>query len=456
MKIIINESKFMNLFEAATLDYIYNKYYNNIPNDEFMQIIQADPTYNPQKQSKMGKYGKWLLNQYQQKNLKLEDLYKAKEYLTYFVKYYNILPEKDINKYPNIVELYKTIKDYIGKDNIATSKSDEVRRIKQDAKKVYEDAEWLVIIPLTKEASCYYGKNTEWCTAAETSHNYFDQYNNQGPLYININKTNNKKYQFHFETDSFMDENDEPIKNPIAETIGFNENIKQWYKNDVKEGWKLSKISYEVYGVGDVTYTLESDKESYEEMGFNLVSSYLTKPIATNLIINPNKLNDYFDSLNDYEFLLLPNTYGYNSLILDDDGNLELYSHYIKYATELYNKNGNYNDFDFHFLETVDTSGRYNIITTKGHNLFEDKYDNIHSASLITSDIIEVKLHNKTSSIVFWGSDNEIDDIINVNLEPLDYGEEFIVLTFKNGEKLNVNAYEGYEMDFDENDEEYL
>lgn len=72
--IILTESQANNvkslIFEQylieATLDDIYTKYYSNIPQDEFWQIIKADPTYNEQKSQKMGKYGKWLLNLYKQ------------------------------------------------------------------------------------------------------------------------------------------------------------------------------------------------------------------------------------------------------------------------------------------------------------------------------------------------------------------------------------------------------
>lgn len=127
----INES----LLLEATLDDIYTKYYSNIPQDEFWQIIKADPTYNEQKSQKMGKYGKWLLNLYKQGKLKNEDLYKATDYLSYFVKYYNKITEKDINKLPDLPSLYNIIKPYKeASDNgedIATSKSDEVRRIKK-------------------------------------------------------------------------------------------------------------------------------------------------------------------------------------------------------------------------------------------------------------------------------------------------------------------------------------
>ena len=264
----INES----LLLEATLDDIYTKYYSNIPQDEFWQIIKADPTYNEQKSQKMGKYGKWLLNLYKQGKLKNEDLYKATDYLSYFVKYYNKITEKDINKLPDLPSLYNIIKPYKeASDNgedIATSKSDEVRRIKEDAEKVFEDNQWLVVVPHTQEASCYYGKNTQWCTAATDSYNMFNHYNNQGPLFINIRKTDGKKFQFHFETNSFMDETDTPIRTPIAKTIGLNANLLQYYIS--RYGGKATIIltcnNLDLYDIdidGEEPYYVYNDYDGY-------------------------------------------------------------------------------------------------------------------------------------------------------------------------------------------------
>ena len=264
----INES----LLLEATLDDIYTKYYSNIPQDEFWQIIKADPTYNEQKSQKMGKYGKWLLNLYKQGKLKNEDLYKATDYLSYFVKYYNKITEKDINKLPDLPSLYNIIKPYKeASDNgedIATSKSDEVRRIKEDAEKVFEDNQWLVVVPHTQEASCYYGKNTQWCTAATDSYNMFNQYNNKGPLFINIRKTDGKKFQFHFETNSFMDETDTPIRTPIAKTIGLNANLLQYYIS--RYGGKATIIltcnNLDLYDIdidGEEPYYVYNDYDGY-------------------------------------------------------------------------------------------------------------------------------------------------------------------------------------------------
>ena len=219
--IMITESQAMDLLiEAATIQDIYQKYYSNIPQDIFQQIISADPTYNIEKPNKMGKYGKWLLALYQKQNLKIEDLYKAKDYLSTFIKFNAKLQERDIMKYHSLQELFTSIEPFIQNPQQAATKSEEIRNIKEGAEKVYEDNKWLVVVPHTKEASCYYGKGTQWCTAADHSDNMFDTYNKHGFLYINILKGTNTKYQFHFESNSFMDATERPIKQPIAETIG--------------------------------------------------------------------------------------------------------------------------------------------------------------------------------------------------------------------------------------------
>ena len=174
----------------------------------------------------MGKYTDWMIRLYRSGNLKMEDLYKATEYLEAFHKFKNRIEKKDIGQYQSLPELYRVVRTFIDNPDQATSKSDEIRKIKEGAEKVYEDDEWLVIVPHTKEAAIEYGKGTQWCTAAKESYNYFDYYNNDGPLYININKKTGRKYQFHFETGQFMDENDSPTTN---EYIGLSDDLIAFY-----------------------------------------------------------------------------------------------------------------------------------------------------------------------------------------------------------------------------------
>jgi len=164
-------------------------------------------------------YFTWLYNLLKTGNLKEEDFYKAKEYLNLFGKFINKIPKenRDINKFKTLGDLYLVVKPFAeGEPTQATSKSDELRKIKkEEIDKVFENENWLVMIPKTERASCLIGKGTQWCTAAEESDNYFERYSKDGPLYVIVNKDTNadgsKKYQLHFETDSLMDENDRPI-----------------------------------------------------------------------------------------------------------------------------------------------------------------------------------------------------------------------------------------------------
>ena len=217
------------LSEAASLDDVHAKYYSSIPRDTFERIVSADPTSGT---DKMGRYGKWLLGLYKGGRLKEEDLYKAKQYLSLFDKFKGRLERKDIGQYGSLPALYDAVRPFESGD-ISANNSEEERRIKaNEAKRVYESPEWLVIVPLTREAACLYGKGTKWCTAAEESDNYFDYYNEQGPLYININRRDGRKYQVHFETKSFMDARDEETD---AEEAGFSDGLIKFYVKRI--GW---------------------------------------------------------------------------------------------------------------------------------------------------------------------------------------------------------------------------
>ena len=242
----LTENIFYKLFLIeATSEEIYQKYYSDIPYETYCQILQLDPTY---RNNRMGKYTKWLLNIYRKGTFKEGDFWEARELLPVYDKYRNVIETKDIMKLNSIGELYQVVQPYMGGDK-ATSKSDAARKIKNGAEKVYEDDQWAIVIPHTKEAAILYGKHTKWCTAAERSGNMFDYYNNEGPLYINIDKVNNRKYQFHFESSQFMDEQNIDVRNEakqedanksIADLIGMSQGAREYYWN--KLGYKSGVV----------------------------------------------------------------------------------------------------------------------------------------------------------------------------------------------------------------------
>jgi hypothetical protein len=192
---------------------IRQKYYSGVPYDVFTQIVSADVVSSNLQKHKLGKYAKWMLHLYGKNHLKVEDLYKVQEYIPVFDKATkaNKLREKDVNCYKSLADMYVAVEPFLEKQTI--SNKEEIRHIKEHgAEKLYEDETFTVIHPMTEAASCFYGKGTQWCTAAAKISNAFKSYNYRGKLYIIIDKIKNRKYQFHLESMSFCDEQDASIK----------------------------------------------------------------------------------------------------------------------------------------------------------------------------------------------------------------------------------------------------
>ena len=178
---------------------------------QFFKIESVDPTENKE-------YLNWLINIYLSGNLKDEDIYKANGYITLFNRNKERLPieQRNINSYIDLSSLYNVVSIFEKGEEISTSEKQKIIKL-EGAKQVYDSENWKVIIPKTEEAACLYGKNTKWCTASKDDNNQFKRHNEQGPLYILINKkiSNDrdvmKKLQFHFESNQFMDTTDKSV-----------------------------------------------------------------------------------------------------------------------------------------------------------------------------------------------------------------------------------------------------
>ena len=419
-RIIITEGQLYNLIcEAATLDDIYVKYYSDIDRGIFNKIVSSDPTWREDKPNKMGKFGKWLLKLWVNKKLMLEDLYKATEYLSYFVKYNNRIEVKDINKYHSLPELYNIVKVFMDNPEIATSNSDEVRRIKEGADKVFENGEWLVIVPHTKEASCYYGKGTQWCTAAEQSNNMFDHYNNQGNLYINIRKSDGEKFQFHFESGSFMDATDTPIESPVYDTIGFGYSILDYYKENLSSDNfnKLVETKIEVNSNdnGEILMYCTTPYINYyylyDESYGTLVADGL-KRVDPDYITNSLHLNRY---------VVIENLYGYYTLVtLNSEGCHEKISDNLISVDKVDKLFGtSFDDTDNNYMYLVDKEGIMEIYNSDvGYVFYKENVSNIIDKGSMYNDVLWFKKKNGLYDIVDVNYDNSL-----YNLRPIDESE---------------------------------
>lgn len=209
---------------------IHKKYYADMHDDVFWQIVQADPTYDAEGHpGKKGKYTQWLLNAYKKGVIGTDALNECCFLLDVFHRYRQLLDERDIMKYDTLQKLRDALDPYLDDpyaDVHETSKAMRIRKIKEGAEKVYEDEQWAVFVPHTWEASRYYGKGTRWCTAYDYDDYYFNQYNSKGPLYININRQTKEKWQFHFETQTYCNERDERVS---LDDVPLTDGLRQFY-----------------------------------------------------------------------------------------------------------------------------------------------------------------------------------------------------------------------------------
>ena len=166
-----------------------------------------------------------------------EDLPKAKEYIELLYKYRNAVKVNytdidTINTLFNIAKRFMLSKDNVNIKILLDNLEKDI-----DYFTLLNGDKWYIFKPISEKGACVLGTGTQWCTAwgqystnpeYKERLNHFKTHNNQGPLYILINKDDNSdKYQFHFESKQFKNKYDYEIdKQTFIET---NEEIKKFY-----------------------------------------------------------------------------------------------------------------------------------------------------------------------------------------------------------------------------------
>lgn len=110
-----------------------------------------------------------------------------------WVSYRNQAKSPDIFQYKSFNELRDEISK--AKEKSFTKKLKKASPGK-DYKKVYEDDDMVMIVPLTHVGSCKYGQGTRWCTASKTHPQYFEGYNERGVLFRILQKNDNYLERF--------------------------------------------------------------------------------------------------------------------------------------------------------------------------------------------------------------------------------------------------------------------
>ena len=174
--------------------------------DIILQYIEkGDPTPNKE-------YSQSIAKMYSNGLSKMEDVVST--LADYLVKFDRLKrkkkiqpPRNDFNRYKDLESFYDVVDEY-------PEEEEAKPEVKQNAKELYRDSKLIVTVPQDVQAACYYGQGTRWCTAGKNN-NMYDYYTKGNrPLYVIIPRQQaypGEKYQFHFETKQFMNEQDQQI-----------------------------------------------------------------------------------------------------------------------------------------------------------------------------------------------------------------------------------------------------
>ena len=322
------------LKEARELNSLINAFVNKNPNvnsNDLAKLFTADPTTIQNNRGTFaGKYCIWIGNQYVNGKLKVGDIPELKKALTT----YNINKSQIVTPISNI----KSLSDLIA---IISNYTDDFKATRQLSKgeqaleKVYEDADWVVYIPHTYEASRKIGGDTSWCTASSNS-SYFNMYTKDGPLYVNIRKSDGSKYQFHFPTRQFMDINDEEVS--IRE-LGLSEGLVKFYET-VYPNFNLY-MKYDFVG---------NFYNGYARVNLNNKWNYID---TQGKLVSPNQWFDWiYDFYNGYGIVKLNNKWNYI------DTRRKLLS-----PNQWFDGVGNF----YNGYARVKLNGKWNLINTQGN-----------------------------------------------------------------------------------------
>jgi hypothetical protein len=163
----------------------------------------------------------WLVRQYAQGGLRLEDLGTANETLDMFQRYASRLPtaQRDLGQYHSLAAVWDVVFPLAEAEQSKLSsrarKDMEKTRAYAESHILRQDEDGFTIaVPLTEFAAKWWGRGTRWCTASK-KYNRFWEYHKVAPLFVFVipELGAQGKFQFWATRDDFqfMDAADRPV-----------------------------------------------------------------------------------------------------------------------------------------------------------------------------------------------------------------------------------------------------
>ena len=186
-------------------------------------LEKADPTQNKGMTA-------WLVGQYAQGKLRLEDLGTANETLAMFRRYAQRLEigQRDLWQYQSLAAVWEAVIAFANDEeqNISGKAQKALDRDKAYAESRIlrqDDDGFTVAVPLTKFAAKWWGKGTRWCTAADRN-NQFWEYHQAAPLMVLVIPELGERGKFQLWAPDFwvtghqvqfMNSADEPVSDAV-------------------------------------------------------------------------------------------------------------------------------------------------------------------------------------------------------------------------------------------------
>ena len=436
LKYIINES-YLQLLTEITVNDAYTQYYSKINHDIYNDIVNIVQGNNvnllPNTKWVLGCYLKypqdterWLNNLHTENKDGILDVYqRLKDINKIEERYRNLNNFSTVSALANFVQeiMEKLGDEEIWGDNSYRKKKNmnlQQKSAKDEIDILYEDDKWIILTPKTYEASVYWGNGTAWCTAYKDERDYYDDYTNQGPLFININKETREKYQFHFQSDSFMNKSDNRLRVPILPRMGASDGMIKFYEKLCGKHKNEFRFLFD-----DLVYVEEID-------GVNIYNDNAGKYVF--IYGNGKEIKDIDRYEEFYDSLIFFKRNGKENAILTDKNliaNMDTCEQIDGTYWFIYTKEGKYGMFSYEPNYMVD--GLYKEIIQLRSNKKGWEFDNL--VALRTNDYYEIFNIDEDDLTVGWG------EITKINTEYIDEIEGFKV--YNEQKKMNLVNYEG-------------
>jgi Leucine-rich repeat (LRR) protein len=164
---------------------------------------------------------------------------------------------EELENYVNSEPIQNIIKEIDTKKEKKTAITEEQKRIKElgedDVEIILSNGDVTVYHPTTEAGAIFYGRGTRWCTAAKNN-NMFNQYNEEGPMYIIQNNKvnqhiNNKKFQIHLESNQLMNPKDESVKVEYVKEVINNNEFNDWIDSLILDNLFKTGKTLNIYNI---------------------------------------------------------------------------------------------------------------------------------------------------------------------------------------------------------------